>query len=69
MNKKERVASILETIAGLNATTAQRVMMEAHTTGRGLVGNYTSVELAVSMGQALRDQDLLVEWETIAAGQ
>jgi ATP-dependent Clp protease adapter protein ClpS len=64
MNKKERVASILQTVVGLNTTSAEEVMMQAHTMGRGMVGNYSSAESAVSMGQALRDQDLLVEWET-----
>lgn len=61
MNKKERVASILETVAGLNATQAEQIMMEAHRTGRGMIGNYTTVEEAERMERALRDQDLLVE--------
>jgi hypothetical protein len=35
--------------------------MEAHRTGRGMIGNYTTVEEAERMERALRDQDLLVE--------
>lgn len=64
MNKRERVAAVLQTVAGLNSTLAEHVMMQAHTTGRGNIGNFTNLEEAIRMGQALRDQDLLVEWET-----
>ena len=63
MNKKERVASILNQIAGMNDTLAEQIMMQAHTTGRGNVGIFSTLDEAAALGQALRDQDLLVEWE------
>jgi S1-C subfamily serine protease len=61
MNKRQRVASILKEVAMLNESMANQVMMQAHTTGRGIVSNFTNMTQAESMCQALRNQDLLVE--------
>eukprot|EP00545_Synedropsis_sp_CCMP1620_P005613 CAMPEP_0119028458 /NCGR_PEP_ID=MMETSP1176-20130426/38910_1 /TAXON_ID=265551 /ORGANISM="Synedropsis recta cf, Strain CCMP1620" /LENGTH=252 /DNA_ID=CAMNT_0006984591 /DNA_START=45 /DNA_END=803 /DNA_ORIENTATION=- len=63
MNKKERVSSVLKSVALLDDDTANEVMMQAHATGRGIVGNYTGKVEAETMCTALRDQDLLVEFE------
>lgn len=63
MNKRQRVASVLETVASLDSETADQVMMAAHTTGRGLVGAFPEKEQATSLCRALRDEDLLVEME------
>jgi len=62
MNKKERVASVLQTTARLNITTANQVMMQAHQTGRGVVAELEQ-ELAEALCLALRNQDVLVEVE------
>eukprot|EP00977_Amphora_coffeiformis_P024859 scaffold17366_cov182-Amphora_coffeaeformis.AAC.8 len=63
MNKRQRVAGILQNVALLDTEMANQVMMAAHTTGRGLVGTFTDPSKATSLCQALRDQDLLVETE------
>jgi ATP-dependent Clp protease adapter protein ClpS len=63
MNKKERVSSVLKSIAMLDDEKANQVMMQAHTTGRGMVGNYTDRDAAETMYSALREEDLLVEFE------
>jgi S1-C subfamily serine protease/ATP-dependent Clp protease adapter protein ClpS len=63
MNKKERVSSVLKSIAMLDDEKANQVMMQAHTMGRGMVGNYTNRDAAETMYSALREEDLLVEFE------
>jgi S1-C subfamily serine protease len=63
MNKKERVSSVLTSVASLDEDMADQVMMQAHRTGRGIVGNYTDRGAAETMYTALRDEDLLVELE------
>lgn len=65
MNKKERVSDVLTRVALLDNVTADQVMMEAHTTGRGMVGNWTQASQANDMWQALRKEDLLVEVEQV----
>lgn len=62
MNKKERVASVLQTTARLNETTANQVMMQAHKTGRGVVAELEG-NVAEALCLALRKQDVLVEVE------
>lgn len=63
MNKKERVSSVLKSVALLDDDKANEIMMQAHATGRGIIGNYTGKVEAETMCTALRDQDLLVEVE------
>jgi S1-C subfamily serine protease/ATP-dependent Clp protease adapter protein ClpS len=63
MNKKKRVSSVLASVASLDKDMAEQVMMQAHKTGRGIVGNYTDLGAAETMYAALRDEDLLVELE------
>lgn len=63
MNKKARVSAILNAVASLDDGKANEVMMQAHTVGRGMVGNYTDRSTAESVYQSLRNQDLLVEIE------
>ena len=63
MNKRARVCQILNSAASLDDIKANEVMMQAHTTGRGMVGNYADRATAESIYQSLRDQDLLVEIE------
>ena len=64
MNKRARVAAILNQTASLDATMANQVMMAAHTTGRGMVGKYTTEDEARTIYNSLRQQDLLVEIES-----
>jgi S1-C subfamily serine protease len=65
-NKRERVSTVLQTIANLTETEANRVMMEAHSTGRGSIPGlyYSTLQEAEScLCRPLRQQDLLVEVE------
>jgi len=63
MNKKARVSGILNSVASLDGDKANEVMMEAHSTGRGMVGQYKDQATAESIYRSLREQDLLVEME------
>jgi S1-C subfamily serine protease len=61
MNKKQRVASVLEGVAKMNNETANKVMMQAHTTGSGIIQSFQDRSQADELCQALKNQDLLVE--------
>ena len=61
MNKKERVAKILENTANLNKSNADKVMMEAHTTGKGVIHSFENRSDAERLWMDLRKEDLLVE--------
>lgn len=61
MNKKQRVSSVLEGVANMKDEQANRVMMEAHTTGRGVIRVFDNRTQAEDLCQALRKEDLLVE--------
>ena len=63
MNKKERVSNVLQTVASLDEEEANRVMMEAHKTGQGVVSNFYEPNDAERMCTALRQEDVLVEVE------
>ena len=63
MNKKERVSSVLQSVAGFDEQQANRVMMEAHKTGRGIVQYDLEQDLADTLCLELRQQDVLVEVE------
>lgn len=66
-NKRERVQQLLENVAKLNSTESNRAMMDAHTKGRGIIKEfYCDNEVkAKELCDALREEDLLVELETI----
>jgi ATP-dependent Clp protease adapter protein ClpS len=66
MNKKERVAFVLENVAKLDATEARRVMMDAHTKGRGTVSEFIAREMADILCASIRKEDVLVEVEQVA---
>ena len=66
MNKRARVSKVLKEVASLNETTANQVMMQAHTSGRCVVANVTDGSQAELLCQALREQDLLVEVEPVS---
>ena len=61
MNKKERVAKILKNIAQLDKVDANKVMMDAHTTGRGVICAFDNKDEANQLWMDLRKEDLLVE--------
>jgi S1-C subfamily serine protease len=61
MNKKQRVASVLEGVAKMNTETANKVMMQAHTTGNGIIQSFQDRSEAEELCQALKKEDLLVE--------
>jgi len=61
MNKKERVSSVLKSIAMMEEEDANKVMMEAHSTGRGVVREFPGREQAEELCKALRKEDILVE--------
>jgi S1-C subfamily serine protease len=63
MNKRTRVAQVLREVAMLNEGEAQKVMMDAHTTGRGLVKQFSVRQNADELCQSLRNEDILVEVE------
>jgi S1-C subfamily serine protease len=65
MNKRERVASILRDVAVLDDGDANKVMMEAHTTGQSTIKVLGKVE-AEELCRALRKQDILVEVDRVA---
>ncbi|CAB9524997.1 Serine protease [Seminavis robusta] len=61
MNKKQRVATVLEGVAQMNEKDANKVMMEAHTTGKGVIRSFHDRQEADQLCKALRKEDLLVE--------
>lgn len=61
MNKKERVSEILMGVVGMNAESAEDVMMKAHKTGRGIVRSFDNQDEADKLCLALKRKDLLVE--------
>ena len=63
MNKRERVSKVLTEIAELKEKDANRVMMEAHTTGKSRVGDaFDNREKAEALAVSLKQQgDVLVE--------
>ena len=63
MNKKERVASVLQSIASLDNEEANNIMMKAHRTGQSTVQDGLEQELAETMCAMLRKEDVLVEVE------
>ena len=63
MNKRERVAQVLREVAMLGDEDATKVMMEAHTTGRGTVREFSGRQDADNLCQSLRNEDILVEVE------
>ena len=69
MNKRTRVAQILKDVAALDEDSAEKVMMSAHTTGRGMVREFPGGEegrtQAETFCNALRNEDVLVEVEQI----
>jgi S1-C subfamily serine protease len=58
---KERVSNLLQTIANLDTEKAMTAMMQAHTTGTGLIAQFDNKAQAEELCQALRKEDLLVE--------
>ena len=65
-NKRARVQDLLQNVAKLNETESNRIMMEAHTSGRGLVGEFLGdCDGAGELCDALRKEDLLVGFVTI----
>lgn len=64
-NKRERVEGVLKEVASLNITEANKIMMEAHTLGRGVVREISDEEDAKSLCEELRREDLLVELEVV----
>lgn len=65
MNKKERVSSVLKSIAMMEKEDAKKVMMEAHSTGRGVVREFSERVQAEELCKALRKEDILVEVDQI----
>ena len=74
-NRRQRVESVLKDV-GLSEAEAQQAMMDAHTTGRGVVRVFKpgpemdlvgAMEAAEMMCGALAKADLLVELEHISA--
>lgn len=63
MNKMKRVAQVLRDVAMLEDDDATKVMMEAHTTGRGTVREFSGRQNADELCQSLRKEDILVEVE------
>jgi S1-C subfamily serine protease len=63
MNKRTRVAQVLREVAMLKEGEAQKVMMDAHTTGRGLVKQFAVRQNADELCQSLQNEDILVEVE------
>lgn len=63
MNKKERVRSILEQVASMESAVADKVMMQAHSTGRGIIQTGLALDDAKDICEMLREQDILVEVE------
>jgi S1-C subfamily serine protease len=61
MNKRQRVSDVLKGAANMNGEEANKVMMEAHTTGSGVIRMFQNRTQAEDLCQALRDEDLLVE--------
>jgi S1-C subfamily serine protease len=66
MNKKQRVTWVLENVANLDEKDANQVMMDAHTTGRGIVGEFKCRQEADDLCQSIRKEDVLVEVELVA---
>jgi ATP-dependent Clp protease adapter protein ClpS len=65
-NKRARVQSLLESIAKLNSTGSNQIMMDAHTKGRGIVQEFCGDDVeAKKLRDALRKEDLLVELEMV----
>jgi S1-C subfamily serine protease len=67
MNTRVRVAQVLRDVAGLNETSADQIMMAAHTTGKGIIQEF-SMEgrlAAEAFCNALRVEDILVEVEQL----
>ncbi|KAL7489286.1 hypothetical protein ACHAW6_014877 [Cyclotella cf. meneghiniana] len=65
-NKRARVQDLLQKVAQLNATESNRIMMEAHTSGRGLIREFSGDNAdANELCDALRKEDLLVEVEAV----
>ena len=65
-NKRARVQDLLQQVAGLNVTESNRIMMEAHTNGRGVIRDLSGNEAdANALCDALRREDLLVEVEAV----
>jgi S1-C subfamily serine protease len=63
-NKRARVQSLLESIAKLNSTASNQIMMDAHTKGRGIVQEFCGDDVeARKLRDAMRKEDLLVELE------
>ena len=63
-NKRARVQDLLQNVAKLNETESNRIMMEAHTGGRGVVREFLGDDVeAKELCGALRKEDLLVEVE------
>jgi S1-C subfamily serine protease len=67
MNKKERVSSVLKSVAMMEEEDANKVMMEAHSTGRGVVREFAERVQAEELCKALRKEDILVEVDQISA--
>jgi len=69
MNTRARVAKVLNDIADLNADDANQVMMDAHTTGSGIVREFIlgddCAKFAQDLCESLRQQDVLVEVERL----
>jgi S1-C subfamily serine protease len=63
MNKQARVAQVLREVAMLEEEDAEKIMMDAHTTGRGLVKQFSDRQNADELCQSLRKEDILVEVE------
>lgn len=68
MNKRARVSQILQEVASLNKLDADKVMMSAHTTGRGVVREFARGDRdeADVFCEALRKEDILVEVEQLS---
>lgn len=62
-NKRERVSKILQEVVKLSEEEANEVMMEAHTKGRGLIGEFVNQEEAQTLSIALQREDLLIDFE------
>eukprot|EP00978_Attheya_sp_CCMP212_P013389 scaffold33693_cov49-Attheya_sp.AAC.4 len=69
MNTRARVAKVLNDIADLNADDANQVMMDAHTTGSGIVREFIlgddCAKFAQDLCESLRRQDVLAEVERL----
>jgi ATP-dependent Clp protease adapter protein ClpS len=65
MNTRARVSEMLQTVAELNETDAEKAMMQAHTTGRGEVKSGMEMDKAQNLCESLRKQDILVEVEKL----